>query len=46
MIPDEVLKQVKNLNPLVEFHEFDTGHGIKSEAFRTMTENITTLQQL
>ena len=32
MIPDEVLKQVKNLNPLVEFHEFDTGHGIKSEA--------------
>ena len=32
MIPDEVLKQVKNLNPLVEFHEFDTGHGIRSEA--------------
>ena len=32
MIPDEVLKQVKNLNPLIEFHEFDTGHGIRSEA--------------
>ena len=32
MIPDEVLNQVKNLNPLIEFHEFDTGHGIRSEA--------------
>ena len=31
MIPDQVLKQVKNLNPLIEFHEFDTGHGVRSE---------------
>ena len=31
MIPDKVLNQVKNLNPLIEFHEFDTAHGIRSE---------------
>ena len=31
MIPDQVMDQVKDLNPLIEFHEFDTGHGIRSE---------------
>ena len=31
MIPDQVMDEVKDLNPLIEFHEFDTGHGIRSE---------------
>lgn len=31
MIPGEVKEQVKNLNSLIEFHEFDTGHSIRSE---------------
>ena len=31
MIPDQVIEKVENLNPLIEFHEFDTGHGIRSE---------------
>ncbi|MFL2648476.1 MAG: alpha/beta hydrolase [SAR202 cluster bacterium] len=31
MIPDQVMDQVKDLNPLIEFHEFDTGHGIRNE---------------
>jgi pimeloyl-ACP methyl ester carboxylesterase len=31
MIPDQVMDKVENLNPLIQFHEFDTGHGIRSE---------------
>ena len=31
MIPDQVMDEVKDLNPLIEFHEFDTGHGIRNE---------------
>ena len=31
MIPDQVMDEVKDLNPLLEFHEFDTGHGIRNE---------------
>ena len=31
MIPDQVMEKVENLNPLIEFQEFDTGHGIRSE---------------
>ena len=31
MIPDRVMDKVENLNPLIEFHEFDTGHGIRFE---------------
>ena len=31
MIPDQVMEKVENLNPLIEFQEFDRGHGIRSE---------------
>ena len=31
MIPDQVMGKIENLNPLIGFQEFDTGHGIRSE---------------